>query len=178
MALPYFLPAISVTPFSIFFWYSRASIDSPCLTCGSCICALSFNLQCSKKPKCNCCTKIVTISADLAKKLKWRNQKKPKKIPKLAKCPSNEMCNRIHNLFGAAQLPPPLPGCTLHQVRVRIGVCFGIFFFFWEASSSSSSSSTAENAPQTITYKLLNCIIAPVESVFGFCCCCRCFCWG
>lgn len=41
------------------------------------------------------------------------------------------MCNRIHNLFGAAQLPPPLPGCTLHQVRVRIGVCFGIFFFFF-----------------------------------------------
>lgn len=66
--------------------------------------------------------------------MKKPKKKEAKKIQKLAKCPSNEMCNRIHNLFGAAQLPPPLPGCTLHQVRVRIGVCFGIFFIFFFGS--------------------------------------------
>lgn len=135
----------------------------------------SFNLQCSKKTKMQLLHKNCNNQRRLGKEIEMKKPKK--KQPKLAKCPSNEMCNRIHNLFGA-QLPPPLPGCTLHLASP--GTDWGLL---WHFLYTSSSSSTAENAPQTITYKLLNCIIAPVESVFGFycgcgCCCCCCFCWG
>lgn len=77
------------------------------------------------------------------------------------------MCRLCWRTAARLHLAPSPGSGTAFGIRVQIGVCFGILFCFC-AFRLVPSASTAENAPQTITYKLLNCIIAPVESVFFF----------